>query len=318
MRERLWKNVRKRLVVAAVVLVGLALCWQSGLVGGLTCRVILPAILPWTVSRELEITGVSFSRVDGPLDRGVTVTVSAGRLRDILGCALPWSRMLPPGLIRPGLVIRGTWYPRSFYLPPQGHMPLMVVIDSESRRPIVQCRYPASDVNRVMEREVAEALRETEDYILGSYETVYYIRFHALHIKSDDRPIDGAVKKRSLEVRARGRVRFVLEENWFDLRNTGKLRILHGVVDLDVGQDDKGIHTSYRVDIDKLDINFHNVAPWLDEKLSEKLRRKWTKSLNKEKKRRRMASCRLPHWAPMDILLDLELFSGETPAKSGP
>ena len=309
------KGIKNRLVVLGVVVVLLALCWQSGLVGLVVGRVVLPAMLPWAPNDTVEVSRVSFREPDGPLRRGITVTVSAGRMREIIGHVLPRSWLLPPGLIRPGMLVKGTWYPDSFYLPPEGHMPLMVVVDAESIQPAVYCRYPADDVNQVMEREVAEALREKEEYILGTYETVYYIRFKTLRIRLDDLPLDAEVKKRSIDVEATGRVRFVLEENWFDLRNTGKLRILHGVVDLDVGRDDRGVFVSHKADIDRLDIDFHNVAPWLDEKLSEKLRKKWTKSLNKEKKRRRIERGRFPHWAPVDLELDIELFSVENEPK---
>jgi len=307
----LWKGVRKRLVALAVVLVLSALAWQTGLVGRTAARLLLPLLLPWSPDDTVEVSSVSFRAGARPLQRGVTVTISAGRLREIVSEAFPKAWLLPPGLIRPGMVVKGTWYPDSFYLPPEGHMPLMVVVDAVSRRPAIRCRYPAGDVNRVMEREVAEALREREEYVLGSYETVYYIRFKTLRIQTADVPKGPRTKRRILDLEAAGRVRFVLEENWFDLRNTGKLRILHGVVDLHMGRDPSGVFVSHKVEIDKLDIDFHNVAPWLDEKLSEKLRKKWTKSLNKEKKRRRVASHRLPHWAPVDLALDIELYSKE-------
>ena len=57
----------------------------------------------------------------------------------------------------------------------------------------------------------------------------------------------------------------------------------------------------------ELDGDFNNVAPILDKKLSEKLRRSMERSMNKPKRNAKLAKLRLPSWTPVDIMIDVKL-----------
>ena len=299
-----------RKLMACVLLLSVMLClWFSGAAGYVILRWIIPRLLPRAAGSDIEIASVVFDSRPDPGEAGIIFSVSPRKLRFLLKQAFRWGVLFPRGLLRDGTVLKGYWVPREFYLPPDNRVPLSLVIDAGADKPVLSCRYPAEHVNRVMEGPVAEALRETEDYFLGSYDTIYYIRFYTLHIYSEAPPGQSEILRRTLQVDATGRVRVKVEENLISLRNTGKVKTLAGKIDFDIQRDIWGIHLCHNADIKDLVIDFHNTAPWLDKYFSRKLRKSWEKSLNKEKKKRKLAKNALPSWVPLDLTVDIKLTS---------
>ncbi|MCK5850630.1 MAG: hypothetical protein KAH23_06910 [Kiritimatiellae bacterium] len=298
---------RRRVLISLVCVVLLVVCWFTGLIGFIIGRFILPGLSPCSVGKSVEITEVGYGASHLPLKKGITIAISAERLKRMLEDGWRWGVLVPPGLMRNGMVLKGAWFPRDFHLPPHNRVPIMIIVDPAAEHPQIRCRYPANETNDIMENQVAEALRDTKEYILGTYETIYYIRFKTLHIRTDNSDLDTDVDKRTVLLEATGRVRMFVEDNLLTLRNTGKVKSLNGKVSFNLYHDSRGIRLRYNAEIEELIINFHNMAPWLDKKLSKKLRKSWQRSLNKEKKKQKMEKRCLPGWIPMDIVFDFKL-----------
>lgn len=300
-------KVRKKTVVVIICVVMFAGCWFSGLAGRLVGCLILPLLLPLRVNKAIEISALTRDKPPAIHEKGLVLTIGSDRLRKIMHGAFCISRLFPPGLIRDGMVLKGSWMPDKFRLPEGNRLPFMIVIDDDTRHPGLVFRYPAAAVNELMKDEIAEALRSEEEYILGTYNIIYYITFQTLRIYSEEQDLDTAIQARLLICDATGKVRFKFEENLLDLRATGRVKKLRGRFDIRVIRDDEGIGFSYKVKIEELDIDVHNLANWGDRRVSKKLRRSWEKSLNKEKKQKRLAKVRLPEWVPLDLVVDFQL-----------
>ena len=234
------------------------------------------------------------------------LAVSEERLRQILREAYPASRYLPPGLLRTGMAIEGNILGKALDMPPEERIPFAVVLrDTAAGRPRFELRYPAHDLNSLTKELFGDDLREREEYLLGHYDLVYEIELSEFVLSSDDGSMDA--EERIFPFRARGKARVTLEENLVTVRATGSVSDLSGQVVLRPLREEDGIALTYDVDITNLDVNFHRVNSLLDSLGADKLRRSLERSLNKEKKKRKLAKRRLPGWVPLDLSIDVRL-----------
>ena len=307
MRNRPWHSRLQDLLVSLLLLVLLAATlWYSGAVGLAAGPALSRWVLPLRFA-DIEITKLTGAGHVPELSRGVVVSVGAQRATQIVRDAWRHGWLLPPGLVRPGAVLHAAWLPRSVVLPDGPRLPLKVVINDDHTEQLrLVLRYPARHMNNMLAQLYSDKWSKKREWFLGSYDVSHQIFFKELSLVSAEQELPRTIKRRQVRFEAEGRVRFRLEENLAAARVTAEVADLTGTVDLDVLRDHRGIGVSYHVNIDELRGKVPNLAPWADKMLSERLRASLSRSANKARKKAAIARKRIPHWAPVDIRLDLQ------------
>lgn len=305
-------KARKRVLAGVVCLALLAGCWFCGLIGRLLTCGLMPLILPLRVKNVVEITSLACDASPAVPDRGVVLTISSGRLREIIDSALPFARLLPPGMIRDGMALRGAWMPDEFRLADRSSLPLMLLVSDEiGVHPRIVGRYPAEHINRLLKQDVVWKSESEEEWILGHYDLCQELTFEACHLYSEEEDLVFPVEKRRLILKAAGKVRYKVKDDFAGIhssaRATARVKELRGRIDITIVRDKKGVGFSCNAKVDVLKADFHNVAPVLDGQISEKLRKSLEKSFNRQRKRERFAKKRVPRWAPCDVIVDIQL-----------
>ena len=304
------KTRRGRRVAAVLVLVValLAACWWSGLVGRALACYVLPRLFPIRERSGVEVTSLDCCGAGGLPGRGLTLTVSPGRVADLLRRAWPYHRLLPPGLVRDGLVLRGSVRPEDWPAEAGHTVPFAVVIDDATGDPPrLSLRCPRDELNALVKRELLFDLSKEREWALGTYDYRWVPVFETLTLYSEQPAGRGPIEERRFPFVATGRVRFRFEENLFDARATARVNRLSGHFLLRFRHAEDGLVLGYDAVVSELSANVHNLLPWGDEKASEALRRSMSRSLNRRRKQERMARKRFPAWLPLDIMVDVKL-----------
>ena len=297
-----------RTAVAVTCLGIFALLWFSGALGSLLVRGVGRFLLPVRLGDEGVLTAVGFEVEPELPGQGVAVVISSDRLRRVLREASVFSVLVPPGVVRDGFICRGAWFPEDRKEGNDLSIPVVFMVDDGiGDRPLLYGRYPAREFNNLGRDELAHKLTREKDWVLGHYDLTYRPTFYTLSVRSIDDPPEQPVRNRRLAVSCTGKVRFIFEDNLADARATARVRKLDGTLDFRAFRDHEGVGFIYSADIDVLDANVHNMAPWADEKISKELRRSWERSLNRRRRRKRFARKRIPAWVPLDTRIDLEL-----------
>jgi len=297
------KKTRRRRAWALACLV-LAVAWFGGLIGRFTACVLLPRALPLRPGGGIEVSRLTCAGLPALDGNRAMLISSALRLRAMVRELTRFHWLLPPGLLRHGMAASGVWRPGAG----ETAVPFMVVTDDHAGdRLLLRLRYPVAPVNRLLAEEYGDSLTSREEWFLGTYDLRYELRFDTLRVRSRD-DADGTAALRRFDLEATGRIRLYFEDNLLDARTTARAR-LAGTVEVTVIRDAGGIGLSYEVKLDRLDANFHNVAPWGDERISDLLRRSLEKSLNRGRSRKRLKERRFPAWLPVDADMDVLLSS---------
>jgi hypothetical protein len=106
---------------------------------------------------------------------------------------------------------------------------------------------------------------------------------------------------------ATGRLRYRFEDGWFRARLTARVQELSITFILIPIAHSDGIGFDYQARIDKVDLQVDNMAPWLERRLAESVQNSLERSLNKKRKRERMAKNRWPLWMPMALSVYVEI-----------
>ena len=314
--------VRKRLgfFLGFVFLLGLmlAIAW---LTGGITLALLALAEhhLPYRVDRELVITRVEHGdpTVNPPADR-VRLTISRSRLRQALREAGDWHRVVPPGLLSDGLVIGGEWTPYSRGEKVDITIPVEIrVDDTEGDHPHLEGSLPVAMLNAYMEVEFAEDfVNEDEEYVLGHFDYTFRPTILEATIRTTNNPSlppAAYVEQIGLEVKAEGTVRLKFEENLFRASTTARISELLLLITVTPTPTAEGVVLDYDAKFRTLRGNVRKLHNYGDKKVSDKLKSKWTRSLNREKRKQKLARHALPPWAPMDVVIDLSFYREEKP-----
>ena len=295
--------------LATILLLGaLVACWGTGLVGRLVARVILPSLLPVEVGDGLYVQAFDQGGAIPRPAKGVVLSIRCDRLHDMLRQASGWARLLPPGLFIDRTVLRGRWQPTDPALPGDGRLPFLLVVDDRIEyRPRLAGRFPAADLNALFRSEWDDKLTRERDWFLGSYQLGYKIYFDTFRLTSAKKDIHVAPGSIRYIYEATGDVRIIFEDNLVDATTKARVRTLAGWLDLHVARHPDGFGFAHEFKVNKLVGDIDNLAPWGDEKVSDRLRRSLERSMNRPKKREKLHRVRLPHWIPLDAEVDIQL-----------
>lgn len=303
--RRTW---RRWLVVAV-----LAWLWFGGPAGWLV-RAVAARAAP-REGRAFRIEAVGGDVVVPEPTTGIVVRVSAPRLGRLVREAFGWrSIALPPHTIPDWLTLSGTVRVRLSDETPETWLPLVVRVRPDTPAPQLRVRLPSDLVNEALRYEGSFAHREkTHRYALGRYDTIHALRFDTVTLRSrvEEKHRDRAVTFRRIEGHATGQVRFRVEENWFDVRTTARVRRMTLRCDLDFRKYVDGLALSYKITIPKLDADIRNLAPMFEGAPVEAIREALEDSIARPKNLDRLARRRLPLYLPLDTELDLEVFRAE-------
>ncbi|MBA4388566.1 MAG: hypothetical protein C0404_11330 [Verrucomicrobia bacterium] len=305
----------RRFVVALLVVALLVVLWVSGLIGRLfTCH-LLPALLPMKIGDEFTAISLKYNTPAPKCEKGIMLTIGTSQLRTALKGSLPgtwW--MLPRGIIRDRILLEGRWMPRGVKMPRNEGIPVYLAVDdSAGPHPQLVGRYHASALNAILKDEEAFNLRQTEDWVLGQYELVYQIFFDTLTVTSDDEVDAAPIAHRQLKFFATGNVNLKFNDLFLSASATARVSPFNGAFDLRFSRDDDGVIVQYDARIDSLKADVNNLAPWADEKISKELRKSLLKSLNRKKKKDRLAEDRFPSWIPLDVKVDIRIVPEDMP-----
>lgn len=298
----------RRLGVALVVVLAVAAVWTSGTAGRLISDRILPRFLPLRIGSELQITDIRVAGRPAACDRGAVLTLSSGRINDMLRRAVWWSRLLPPGLIRDGVAVSASWAPSETPFGDGNPLTLTVVIDDRvGWRPRLVGRCPVREFNDFMRAEYGEKWTKRKKWALGHYEMTYRPDFESCRVYSDEGNTSDPVRERRLFYEAAGTLHVKVDEGLINASARGRVPDFRGSVDVRFRRDAQGVGLDYEFHIDVLKVNVRNLAVQGDEALSDELRESMTESLNKPKKRQKLSKKRFPSWIPLDTVLDFRL-----------
>jgi hypothetical protein len=293
----------------------LAVLWISGAVGRSACWVVENLILPVSLG-DVEIYSVRSEEDTTPFDTGLRATVAMHRLGPMLH-GVHWAGYLvPPGFLRNGMVLRGSYALRGGgSRPVAGCLPFEVRLDRlKGDPPRVVFKCPADLFNALVAETKDEDLRSEARWVLGHVDLVQQIEFRALRIAAQPAPTDhDLVGRRVLEFQATGRTRYRVEEQilrtnaTLDLRTTVRIRDLAGRIVLDIEKVPGGSRLQGRAYVDVVRADVNRVAPWLDRSISEQLRESFERSLNRTRNRKKVERLFLPDWAPLDLDIDISL-----------
>jgi len=314
MLSSLWGSKARVWVLFAVWFSLLACLWVSGTFGKWILHYALPTALPRDLGDGLEISGISFERLSPVPERGVQVAISSSRLRSILRNAQPWTVLLPPGIISDGVVIHGRWNSAKAAETPS--LPFRLFCDdSTGDHPRLTFRYPVDELNRLLRAELSDEMKKEEDWVFGTYDLNQKLTFRAFSLHSLDEPPRGQVIQREFRFSATGRIRYNFQDGPIDATVTAEVEELSGACTLIVARDENRITLGYNAEIKRLDLSAKNTPPWAERKLARKLRASLERSLNKRRKKQKLAALLVPDWVPLDLVVDIHITS-RPPTKS--
>ena len=295
----------------------LVLLFQRGIVGDWILRRGFPLALPRRVGHSFEISRVGIEHLSVVPERGLRVSVTPARVKSILRSASPAGWLVPAGIIRDGTAVYGKWLPKRS--PASNSIPVTVCCNkSAGYSPKVVFRFPFSDFNQILRREMAEKWRDENEYFLGTYNFEQRIWFDSLSISSLPRPQPlpeaGATNLPTLRlnIRATGRLRYKVQDGVFKARITAKVQELSGTITLVPERHDDGVGFIYSCKVDKLKLAVKKMAPWLEKRLAQDLKHSIERSMNKRKRLKKFAQMRIPDWAPFDTVIDIKLLPKQT------
>ncbi|MGI5868311.1 MAG: hypothetical protein ACOX9C_02555 [Kiritimatiellia bacterium] len=297
---------RRRRGLAVLVVALLLLAWFSGVVGWL----LRGGAVRWAPreGRDFRLTSIGVEAVAAPAT-GMVMRVSAPRLERFAAEALGWrSWLIPPKALPERHSVAGEVRIRLADDAEPTWMPFVVHVDPEARHPSLLVRMPSDMLNIALDYEGSIANKsKRRDYALGHYNLVHTLRFDTMTLHST---YDGRrpVTHRRIQGTATGLVRFRLEENWFDLRTTARVRRMELRCDLDFKKYMDGLALSYKVTLPRLEADINNLAPMFERRPTEAIRQALEKSLARPKNLERLARKRLPLYLPLDFDLDIEVF----------
>jgi len=300
---------RRRTVHGAIVFLVAACClvcaWRVGLVG----RILvggLRFLTPLTIGHGLRITAVRHGPRRNPRAAvpGLLVVANPHRLRHMVRGLLPHPWLLPPGLIRHGLVLEGDWNPTDLPLPDRPVPWALLCSTQGGPHPRLQFRGAPENLTALHDHWRRDDLVHEEEYLFGHYLVTEEYTFTEFRLVSEPPPDS---RERRFTFRARGRVRYRIDENYFIIKATAIVRRLSGLVLLRHRTDDTGTQLAYDILIDRIDANARRFPWFVDRKLERALRRSFQRSLNRERKKEKLARKRLPAWIPMDLVIDIQL-----------
>ncbi len=300
------------LLLAFGILLGVA--WFSG---GATWALLYVAehhALPYRADKEFTLTGLSHldSDIPAPTNR-VRITISQNRMKQALADSGGWSWTVPPGLVRDRLLIEGDWTPHSHGESVDVAIPVEVLIaDTEGDHPHLSGTLPVSMLNAYMDVEFEEDfVNEDEEYVLGHFDYTFRPRILEATLQttnSTSLPPGQYAEQIGIDVRARGKVKLKFEENLFRASTDGNIDLLLKI-SATSKPTDAGMVMDYDAVFKWLKGNVKNLHSYGDKKVAEKLKKKWTRSLNKEKRKKKLARHPIPVWAPLDFVIDLHFYA---------
>lgn len=299
---------RKRSVRGSFVLAFVVSCmvftWHFGLLGKLLLP-LLYRIPPRHLGHGFELSTITHEprHSVGP-QPGLVILISPERLRRLATGISPYARLVPPGLLRHGLTARGTW--QAGNLPAVERPVPWKVVCSEHAGPQPQLLFRSHIryLTRLHNYWRRDDLIHEEEYIFGHYLVTERYDFREFRLTSD-RPTDGPVHR--LVFAASGRLRYRIDEDLFAVTAIGRVDRLGGTVYLRYVPNPGGIHLHYDIVIDPLEMDIRKFPAYFDRKAKKALHKSFQRSLNKPKKKAKIARQRLPAWLPMDTIIDIHL-----------
>ncbi|MGQ9663666.1 MAG: hypothetical protein ACUVWX_15250, partial [Kiritimatiellia bacterium] len=287
-----------------LLLVGSIFAAAVGWAGGTAGKAVLfcfARCLPYWVADDVLVARLSTGGAEGEEEVGVRLTISSKRFREDLKQNAWWGWLIPPGVIRNGLVVTGVWRPETTPGPDSMGLPLMLVVDDRvGDHPILTCRYGAAAFNALVRRHYEPRTRRKRRWFLGSYEQSHQIVFSALEIVSNDGQPLRPVRERRLQFVARGVVHFEFDDGWARANVKGSIGELRGNVRVYFDERKDGVALSYESDVEVLDVNVKKLLPWGDRKISRDLARSVENALNRPREKGRTSRIFLPRWVPLD------------------
>lgn len=298
----------------------LAFAWFRGGVAAGLVYVADRLLLPHQFGPELSLTGIRrLTGEPGPAEDRIRLTVSRDRLRQALAAAGDWSRALPPGLLQDRLTVEAAWTPHSRNQPVDIEIPLQIVVgETEGDHPHLAGTLPVSALNAFIAVEFAEDfVNENEEYLLGHFDYTFRPTIREATVRTTTPPAlppELYPTQLGLEIRARGTVKLSFEENLFRTSTDASISDLRLLLTVAPRPTDDGVILDYDARFTRLKGNVRKLHSIGDRWVSDRLESKWTRSLNKEKRKRKLARHPLPAWAPLDLVVDLAFYPAEAPA----
>jgi len=301
------RRMRPSLALLFVLLL-FAACWQHGLVGGGIRRHLLPRLLPPLLERHgIAVHQVLEDALPSALPgRGLQITMSHAYVMEVLDRSPFPAWLIPPGLVADGMEIRADWLPSGV-----GRalgMPCVWRLDAGAGLlPHVYFRFPVAELNVMLSEEFAEDWSERGEYVLGHYDLDQRIWFRSLHVASLDMPRQSPSDAVRFRAMATGRLRYWFEDGFVSARLTADVRQLIVEFSFAPVVHDDGTGFDYSARVETLDIRVDRMAPWLERRVADMLRKSIERSQNKPRKKAKMARRRIPSWLPLDVHLEVEL-----------
>ncbi len=292
------------LLLAAVLF---ATLWQYGCIGNGLRRHLLPRLLPPLLERQgIAVRRISVGAVTAASGRGLEITMSQAYVMEVLARSPVPAWLFPPGLVTDGMAIHADW------LPPKTRqavsLPCLWRLDADAGLlPRVHLQFPLAELNSMLSDEFAEDWSERGEYVLGHYDLDQRIWFHSLRVESLDMPRGSPTDALRFRATATGRLRYWFKDGVVSARLTADVQRLVVLFTFVPVVHDDGTGFDYSASVEKLDISVDNMAPWLERRVAEALRKSIERSQNKPRKKAKMARHRLPAWLPLDVSLDVEL-----------
>jgi hypothetical protein len=291
-----------------LVVVLFATCWQRGLIGGGLRRYLLPRLLPPLLERQ----GIAVRRIANTASpsvqagRGLQITLSRAFVMDVLARSPFPACFVPPGLVDDGLEIHADWLPPDTKGPLS--LPCVLRFDAAAGLlPRIHIRFPVAELNTLLSDEFAEDWSDRGEYMLGHYDLDQRIWFKTLRLESLDMPRRSSSDAMRFRATATGRLRYWFRDGVVSARLTADVRRLAILFTFVPVQHDDGTGFDYSARVEALDIRVDNMAPWLEQRVADALRKSIERSQNKPRKKAKMARHRLPSWLPLDVSLDVQL-----------
>ncbi len=299
------------LLTATATLGLLAVLWQSGFLGTRARRFLLPmlfSLIPAT--RGMEWVQMAETEPPAVPARGLQITLCPEYLTRVLHASPFPAWLIPPGLLDPHTVIFARWKP-------SGHkaaqaLPLILHLShTAAQRPKIVFRLSAVELNTLLIDEFAEDWSDTGEYIFGHYDLNQRIWIHTLSVSSAPPPRDAPSDPVRFTALATGRLRYWFKDGPVSARITANVTALAVTVAFVPVRHSDGIGLDFSARVDDLVISVDNMAPWLERRLAARIRRSIEQSLNRRRRKERMAKHRLPDWLPLDADVDLVIHEAD-------
>lgn len=278
--------------------------WLFGGAGWLLRDVILPRWLPYVD----EDSGVAVLAVHPPSRHSSTASqlqlvCSVDYLKQVLRASPFPFVMLPPRTLVAGMELVGT-VPVGEVRQSELHWSWRLD-DSLGSIPELTLRLDADLLNEFLRDEFAEDWVEREDYWLGHYELEQQLWFDTLTAQSEAMGEGESLYPLRIRAVATGRMRYHFRDGPVVARWTAQVKHLEVLFMLNPILHDDGIGFDYRAEVVEFDISVDRMAPWVEKRLARSLRDSMQRSLNKGRKRQKLAAHRLPHWLPPKIRMEI-------------